>query len=87
MSEKDLIERATREGKWLFCQYQGLWWSPAELAQCNANGRFLWGAINFELRDPAELLAACEQRVVQAMAEVESVKARMAGTKVCGPSS
>jgi len=52
-----IISRARANGKWLYCSYQNLWFSPAELEAANRKGRFLWGEINWELRDPAECLA------------------------------
>lgn len=51
---RKLIRRAIDNRKWLFCQYQSLWLSPDELAEANARGRFLWGVVNWKLRDPQE---------------------------------
>jgi hypothetical protein len=50
----EMIEQARHEKKWFYCDYQGLWFSPDELEKHNANGRFLWGPINWQLRDPRE---------------------------------
>jgi hypothetical protein len=62
MAAKDaliaLFEQARAENKWF---YHGgmtgpLWFSPAELEAELAAGHFLWGALNWRLRDPAEHL-------------------------------
>ena len=49
-----LIREAERAGKWLHCQYQNLWFSPKELRIQNSEGHFIWGAVNWTLRDPME---------------------------------
>jgi hypothetical protein len=51
---RDLIERARTEGKWLWCSYQDLWFSPNQLAEAHREGRFMWGVVNWKLRDPQE---------------------------------
>lgn len=48
-----LLQDAEAEGKWLHCAYQNLWFSPEELRAHHRDGRFVWGAINWSLRDPA----------------------------------
>ena len=49
-----LIDKAEAEGKWLWCHYQDLWFSPAQLREENRNGKFRWGPVNWKLRDPQE---------------------------------
>tara|TARA_Y100000310_G_scaffold83131_1_gene79812 strand:+ start:4012 stop:4296 length:285 start_codon:yes stop_codon:yes gene_type:complete len=49
-----LFRQARAEGLWFFCSYQQLWFSPDELAAEHENGKFLWGPVNWHLRDPAE---------------------------------
>jgi hypothetical protein len=51
-----LIAQARKEGKWLHSQYQDIWFSPDELEAANREGRFLWGAVNWRLRDPNEMV-------------------------------
>jgi hypothetical protein len=69
MKELDnLIEQAKREGKWLYCCYQQLWFSPDELRAENEQGRFRWGTVNWQLRDPVEKLE-------QMVADSDSLKA------------
>ena len=69
MTLQDLIDQARREGKWLWCHYQDLWFSPAQLEKENAEGRFRWGPVNWKLRDPIERLGEAERRVSEAMDE------------------
>lgn len=73
----DLIDRAEREGKWLFCHYQSLWFSPSELRQHNAVGRFRWGVVNWTLRDPSELLDSTKAKLKHAQEELENVTRRI----------
>lgn len=51
-----LIVQARKEGKWLQSQYLNIWFSPDELEAANREGRFLWGAVNWRLRDPNEIV-------------------------------
>jgi len=62
-SLKPLIEKARRAGKWLHCAYQDLWFSPEQLEQHNAAGRFRWGAVNWSLRDPQERLKEMQRSI------------------------
>lgn len=51
-----LFAEARSKGLWFHGYYQDLWFSPDELAARHAQGRFIWGAANWELRDPGEKL-------------------------------
>lgn len=82
-SLKPLFEKARREGLWFYCSYQGLWFSPDELAAAQAEGRFRWGAVNWTLRDPREYLEALESSLRDAEAAVKNVKVRIG----CGGNS
>jgi len=53
-SLKPLIQLARERGVWIWCGYQGLWFSPDDLEKANAEGKFLWGGVNWKLRDPRE---------------------------------
>lgn len=72
-----LFERADREGLWFYCYYQGMWFSPAELRGHQATGRFRWGAVNWVLRDPKELLESARRSVGTAAQEAAAVEARL----------
>jgi len=71
---KDLIEQARREGKWLWCAYQDLWFSPDQLEMHNAAGRFNWAPVNWKLRDPNERLEEAKRRAEYAEAEVARIR-------------
>lgn len=68
-----LFERARVEGLWFWCRYQDLWFSPDQLAKEHAAGSFLWGAVNWSLRDPQERLKEAIARADQAAAEAQRV--------------
>ena len=63
MTVQSLIDRARLEGKWLYCAYQDLWFSPDELEKELGEGRFRWGAANFTLLDPMDRVAELKQAV------------------------
>jgi len=65
----ELIGRARQEGKWLWCRYHGLWFSPDQLEAENAAGRFRWGPESWKLRDPKEYLTEAEALVSAALAQ------------------
>lgn len=70
---REMIQRARAESKWLWCRYQGLWFSPNALEEQNRNGKFLWGPMNWELRDPAERIEEAKARRDAAQKEVDRV--------------
>lgn len=72
-----MFKEADATGKWFHCSYQDLWFSPAELRAHHAKGKFLWGAVNWRLRDPAEKIAYIKKQMVALEAEVEMVRGRM----------
>lgn len=72
---KPLFEEARREGKWFWCRYQDLWFSPDQLAAEHANGRFIWGAVNWQLRDPIERQQEAQKRASKAQEEVDRILA------------
>lgn len=54
ISLRPLFAKAEQHGLWFYSPYQSLWFSPAALHEAQAKGRFRWGAVNWELRDPLE---------------------------------
>ena len=72
-----LIEKAKAEGMWLLCTYQGMWFSPSELRAQNANGKFIWGACNFKLRDPMEKMEQISGEVERLSNEAVALSARI----------
>lgn len=49
-----LFKEAEKYGLWFYTSYQQLWLSPQELREEQANGRFIWGAANWQIRSPEE---------------------------------
>ena len=58
-----LYEKAEKERLWFFCDYQNLWYSPKELRQLQSEGRFVWGAANWKLRNPMERVEEMEETI------------------------
>lgn len=69
-----LIDKAEAERKWLWCHYQDLWFSPSQLRAANAEGKFVWGAVNFKLRDPEERIEEANRRASLANAEAAKIE-------------
>lgn len=82
-----LFNQARREGLWFHCAYQDLWFTPDDLEAAQANGRFLWGAVNWKLVRPEaytlhmQELAAKAARVAE-LAEIRAKLAELNGGKV-----
>lgn len=70
---RPLFKQARDEGKWFWCHYQDLWFSPDQLESEQTNGKFRWGAVNWKLRDPAERIEEAKARRDAAQAEVDRV--------------
>lgn len=79
MTLEQLIEQARTEGKYIFCYYQQLWFSPDELEQLNKQGQFRWGAVNFALRDPQERLDGMYVSVEKMKRDIQSLQSKMGG--------
>lgn len=78
---RHLINHARTQGLWLWCFYQDLWFSPDELEVENDKGKFLWGAVNWRLRDPKERIQQLEQKIEQAEDELTTFKRRVKGAR------
>lgn len=74
---KPLFERARKEGLWFWCSYQGLWFTPDELEAEHRRGSFIWGAVNWSLRDPKELVAEAEVEAANAARRLAEVRRRV----------
>lgn len=71
---RKLTAQARAEGKWLWCHYQDIWFSPDQLDEQNAVGKFIWGPVNWQLRDPKERLAEAKARVDRANEEYLKIR-------------
>lgn len=74
---EELFERAEREKLWFFSSYQQIWFSPRELKEQQAQGKFRWGAGDWKLRDPQEYLKEAERELQQAQERFNRVKANI----------
>ena len=68
---KPLFEKAKKEGLWFNCHYQDLWFSPEELEERQAKGEFMWGAVNWTLKNPKGHLKSLERIAASAKKEAE----------------
>ena len=50
-SMEPLLREAEENGKWLYCHYQSMEFTPKELRTHMANGQFRWGLVNWKLID------------------------------------
>lgn len=74
---QSLIDQARREGKFLRCTYGALLFTPDELEAQNQKGSYVWGAVNWFLVDPLEILAQLERDVTKAQEAVTRFKNRI----------
>lgn len=72
-----LFKKADAEGLWFYCSYQSMWFSPAELREAQANGKFVWGPVNWQLLQPSQRVAELEDDIVMAKRALEMFKARL----------
>lgn len=72
-----MMAKAKAEGLWFHCNYQDLWFSPTELEDTWGKGRFQWGAVNWNLRNPQEYKAEAQRRVDVAKSELERIERRI----------
>jgi hypothetical protein len=74
---RPMFEKARREGLWFYCNYQGLWFSPDELEAEQKRGSFVWGAVNWQLRDPMVQIDEQERAVAGALAQLQVLRQRL----------
>ncbi len=53
-SMQPLFDKARQHGLWFYNNHTALWFSPEALERAQSNGKFRWGAVNWELRDPKD---------------------------------
>lgn len=75
----EMFGQATKAGLWFF--HGGLsgplWFSPVELDAQQKKGQFVWGAVNWTLRDPREFLEEARTKVQAALAECQRARDRL----------
>lgn len=76
-----MFAEAERDGLWFNSTYQDLWFSPDELRKQHGRGSFVWGPVNWTLRDPKEHLARVRRAIEEHKREVAEIEARIGGSK------
>lgn len=72
-----MFKEAREKGLWFHCGYQDLWLSPEELEKEQAHGRFLWGACNWDLRNPKEHLKSLYQDIRNAQVAYDNFASKI----------
>lgn len=76
-SLEPLFETAKRKKLWFHCNYQDLWFSPQELRENHAEGRFIWGPQNWTLRNPQELINQIKTEIKGNEVRLEQLQKRI----------
>lgn len=75
----EMFRTARADGLWFY--HNGisgpLWFSPDELQAEQAKGRFVWGAINWTLRDPYDGVALLDKKAFAALDEKQRMLDRI----------
>ena len=74
---KPLFDKARKEKLWFYCGYQGMWFAPDELEAYHKDNKFVWGAVNWQLRNPKEQLDNLKMIVENSQKNVVDFKERM----------
>lgn len=53
---KPLFIEARKNKLWFYCKYLNIWFSPDEAEKKHKEGKFIFSAVNWELRDPMKEL-------------------------------
>lgn len=77
-SMKPLIQEARDKNKWLRSAYDGSVFSPDEMDRHHAEGRYLWGPVNWRLIDPNYHAQVLADKALAAKREHEHFCERMA---------
>ncbi len=64
-----MIKEAREKKLFLYNSYYDLWFSPKELEDYNSEDRYVWGAVNWHLKDPAIYLKQLGKNVQKAKDE------------------
>lgn len=80
VSLQPLIQQARQEGKWLQCtsfHHPEVFMSPDEFDAAIKMGRFIWGPVNWVLRDPTDELARLNSAIERSIKQRDDFFARM----------
>lgn len=76
-SLEPMFKEAEDRKLWFHSSYQDIWLSPKELREQHAQGRLIWGPVNWRLRDPQEYLKQLHGKIVATEREIANFKERM----------
>lgn len=76
-----MFKQADAEGLWFRSSYQDIWLSPDELRRYQADGKFVWGPINWELRNPIQLTMGIAAQIHELQQRLESIQRRIKGSQ------
>jgi len=72
-----LFAEARAKGLWFHSSYAGAWFSPDDLDAAHKAGQFVWGATNWELRDPQEFIDEEMAEMAEIAQGIRDFEARM----------
>ena len=72
-----LFKKAKEDGLWFYTRYYDLWFSPKELRENHKNEKFIWDAVNWELRDPMERIKQINNIIRNHIKEKENIYNRI----------
>lgn len=75
-----MFEKANKEKLWFFINSMAtgpMWFSPTELDAQQKNGKFIWGPLNWQLRNPREYLTHMQEAADEAKTARDQVAERL----------
>jgi hypothetical protein len=66
-----LFEKAEKENLYFYSNYQCIWMSPKKLRQYHKEGSFIWGPVNWQLKDPKVRTEELKERIVSAKKQLK----------------
>lgn len=81
-SLKPLLKKARKYGLWFRNDYYEIMLSPDELEKRQAEGQYIWGAVNWVLVDPLKQISRLEDAITKAQKELDNFKQRLNGDTI-----
>ncbi len=72
-----LFQQALENGLWFYNAHHSIWFSPGELIAEIENDKFVWGAVNWELRNPEERIEEIHQEILFQCESLHTWRMRM----------
>ena len=76
-SLEPLFQEAKNKGFWFYSSYQSIWFSPKELQSEHESGTFIWGAVNWQLRDPKDHIKELKLESISIQKEILDFEERL----------